>query len=256
FQAVSPLGGAALRVGFAALILCLLNRPRYQPELRQHGWVVVVYGLALACMNLSFYEAIARIPIGVAVALEFTGPLGVAIFHSRRRLDLLWVVLAGLGILLLMPVAGVDLDPLGILFALIAASLWASYILISTKAGQVLPGNQPVTWAMLIGAIAIVPFGLIHEQTVLLRPAILLAGLGVAFLGSVIPYSFEFMALRALPLQLFGVLMSLEPMVGALTGWLILRETLVPRTILAIILITIAAAGAARYRANSTAAPS
>lgn len=248
FEQLNPFAVVFLRVGFAALVLLALWRPQWRQVDRSAYPLLVLFGLALALMNLSFYLAIERVPIGIAVALEFVGPLGVAIAHSRRWIDLLWVALAASGIILLAPIGnGSALDPAGIGLALTAGGFWAAYILLSARVGQALPGGTGLAWAMMIGAIVLFPIGLVAGGSALLSPRLLLIGFGVALLSSALPYSFELEALRWMPVRVFGVLLSLEPMVAAVTGLLVLRETLDLKATMAIVLVTVAAAGAARF---------
>ena len=251
FQQAGPAGVVFLRVGFAAAVLFLLWRPQWRSEVRTNLWLLMLFGLSLAFMNFSFYAAIERIPIGVAVALEFVGPLGVAVANSRRRLDLLWVLLAGVGIVLLTPFGGFILDGWGVVLALLAGGLWAAYILLSVRTGQALAGGEGLAWAMAIGAFVLLPIGIAAEGASLLQPSLLFAGFGVALLGSAIPYSLELEALRSLPVQVFGVLLSLEPVAAAIAGFIILGERLEFRAMVAILLVTIAAAGAARFSKHS-----
>ncbi len=247
FEQLNPVAVVCLRVGFAALVLMLLWRPHWRQVDRSTYPALIGFGLALALMNLTFYWAIERVPIGIAVTLEFIGPLGVAVFNSRRWLDVVWVVLAGLGIVLLAPIGNTELDPLGIAMALIAGGFWAAYILLSVKVGQALSGGSGLAFAMTIGAIVLIPIGLAAGNLSLLTPNLLLIGFGVALLSSALPYSFELEALRWLPVQTFGVLLSLEPVAAAVVGFVILHETLSLRAMIAIMLVTIAAAGAAKY---------
>ena len=250
FDSVGPAGAVFLRVGFAALILLLMWRPRLGGYARSDYGVAIIFGLALAGMNFAFYSALERIPLGVAVTLEFTGPLAVAVAGSRRLIDLLWVILAATGILLLAPLnlfGGVDLDPVGVALALLAGTLWGSYILLSARTGRVFPGGTGLALAMCVGALALVPVGVAEAGYALLDPRILLVGLGVAMLSSAIPYSLEMEALRKLPARVFGVLMSLEPAVAALVGFVVLGERLGPRALAAVVLVTMAAAGASRF---------
>jgi inner membrane transporter RhtA len=250
FETAGPAGAVLLRVGFAALILLLMWRPRLRGyALRDYG-LAAVFGLTLAGMNLAFYSALDRIPLGVAVTLEFTGPLGVAVIGSRRMLDLLWVGLAAAGILLLAPlgvIGGADLDPVGVGLALLAGVLWGSYIILSARTGSVFPGGTGLALAMCVGALALLPVGISQAGDALLDPKILLVGFGVAMLSSAVPYSLEMEALRKLPARVFGVLMSLEPAVAALVGFVVLGELLEPRAILAVVLVTVAAVGASRF---------
>jgi inner membrane transporter RhtA len=209
--------------------------------------MLFLFGLALVLMNLSFYLAIERVPIGIAVALEFVGPLGLAVATSRRWLDLLWVILAGGGIVLLAPWGNsIALDLRGIELAL-AGVFWAAYILLSARVGQVLPQGTGLALAMSIGAVALLPIGMMAGGTVF-TPQLLLTGFGVALLSSALPYSLELEALRSLPIGVFGILLSLEPVAAALVGLIMLQETLELRAIVSIVLITVAAAGAAQFR--------
>lgn len=252
FDQVSPFGMVSLRLGLGALVLLLLIRPRW----RHHSWqdyrLLGLLGLSMGVMNASLYHAISYIPIGVAVTLEFIGPLGVALVHSRRGLDWLWVAMAAAGVALLAPVGGLSLHPLGVLLALLAGACWAAYIILSAKVGRVFPGSEGVAMAMTAGAIAIVPFGVVIEGTNLLHPPILLMGLLVAILSSALPYSLEMAALRQLPVKVFGVLMSLEPAVASCIGLLILGEQLSLRMVMVIVLVSLASAGSTFQPKTST----
>jgi inner membrane transporter RhtA len=247
FATMNPIGVVLLRVGFAAIVLLLLWRPQVQASFRSNARALILFGLSLGLMNFCFYLAIARIPMGIAVALEFAGPLGVAIANSRQRLDLVWAAMAAIGIVLLAPVAGSAIDPVGVVLALLAGGLWATYILLSVRVGKALPGGSGLALAMAIAALILLPGGIWASGWALLNPKLLLLGFGVAMLSSAIPYSLELEALRFLPVQVFGVLLSLEPVAAALTGFIVLRETLSLRSIVAIVLITIAAAGSSRF---------
>jgi inner membrane transporter RhtA len=250
FDQLGPAGTVFLRVGFAALVLLLLWRPSLGGHARGGYLVAVVFGLALAAMNLSLYLALDRIPLGIAVTLEFVGPLGVAVAGSRRVLDLLWVALAAAGILLLAPLnilGETDLDPAGVALAFLAGCFWAAYILLSARTGSVFPGGTGLVIALCVATVALVPVGIAGGGVSLLDPELLLAGFAVAMLSSAIPYSFELEALRKLPARVFGVLMSLEPAVAALVGFVVLGETLGLRAITAVLLVTVAAIGASRF---------
>ncbi len=194
-------------------------------------------------MNFSFYSALDRIPLGIAVTIEFIGPLGVAVVGSRRALDFVWVALAAGGILLFAPWTGARLDPFGVLLALVAGGLWACYILLSARVGSVFPGSSGLALAMGIGALAILPVGVLSAGTALLNPLVLLAGGAVALLSSAIPYSLEIEALRRMPTHVFGIMMSLEPAVAALAGLLLLAERLSARDVAALALVTAAMLG-------------
>jgi inner membrane transporter RhtA len=250
FDSLGPGGTVFLRIAFAALVLFLLVRPKLGGHDRAGYLVAGLFGLTLAGMNFSLYLAFDRIPLGVAVTLEFVGPLGVAVAGSRRLLDLLWVVLAAAGILLLAPLSvlgGMDLDPVGVAFALLAGCLWASYILLSARTGSTFPGGRGLVIALCVGTFVLFPFGIAGAGYALLDPKLLLAAFGVAMLSSAIPYSLELEALRKLPARVFGVLMSLDPAVAALAGLVVLGERLEMRAVAAIIFVTIAAAGASLF---------
>ena len=242
FDEVGPGGAVFLRILFAAVVLMALWRPALRPEAA--GRDVVALGVLLGVMNLTFYEALDRIPLGIAVTLEFVGPLTVAVLGSRRRLDLLWVALAAAGLVLLAPVPGSDLDVLGCAFALFAGGCWGLYIIVTARVGRALPGGAGLALAMVIAALITMPFGLIDGGSGLLDSELLAIGFGVAILSSVIPYSFELEALRRLPEGVFGVLMSLEPAVAATAGFVVLSQGLESRELVAIGLVLAASAGA------------
>ncbi|MGB3202483.1 MAG: EamA family transporter [Nodosilinea sp.] len=243
FGQVGPLGMVLLRVGLSALVLVAWCRPRWRGHLRQDYRLLVAFGLSLAVMNALFYCAIARIPIGVAVALEFSGPLTVALLHSRRWLDGLWVALAAVGIVLLSPLNTPALDGLGVVLALLAGVAWGSYIVLSARMGQAFRGGEGLALSMVVGALVLLPIGVIADGQALLSPSILLLGLGVALLASTLPYTLEMAALRRMPVNVFGVLMSLEPAIAAGLSFLWLGETLTLTMVGAIGLVTLAAAG-------------
>jgi inner membrane transporter RhtA len=245
FDEIGPGGTVFVRVLFAALVLMLVWRPRVSGRRRGDLWLAVVFGLTLAGMNLAFYSALDRIPLGITVTLEFVGPLGVAVVGSRGALDLLWVGLAAAGILLLSDFGSADLDGLGVALALLAGGLWAAYILLSARVGRAFPGGSGLALAMVVATAFLLPVGVADAGADLLVPWILAAGAAVALLSSALPYSLEMEALRRMPAGLFGVLMSLEPAVAALAGFVVLGEDLVPRELVAILLVVAASAGAA-----------
>ncbi|MDQ6694743.1 MAG: DMT family transporter [Chloroflexota bacterium] len=252
FPALGSLGTVFVRVGFAAIVLLVAWRPRIRRGEGVYTRVdylsVVLFGIALAAMNATFYAALSRIPLGIAVTLEFVGPLAVAVFGSRRPLDLLWAVLAAVGILLLAPIGqAATIDPIGIAFALTAGGCWAAYILLSARVGRAFPGGSGLALSMAIAAVLLAPMGIWQAGTALLDPQLLFVGAAVAMLSSVIPYSLELEALRRLPAHVFGVLLSTEPAIAALAGFVILAEALNWREMVALALITIAAVGASRH---------
>jgi inner membrane transporter RhtA len=246
FDELGAGGTVFVRTLAAALVLALIWRPRLAGHDRRDLGLAVAFGLVLAAMNVAFYASIDRIPLGIAVTFEFVGPLGVAVFGSRRPLDLLWVGLAAAGILLLSDLGGEgDLDGLGVALALTAGGLWAAYILLSARVGRAFPGGAGLTLAMLVATVPLAPVGVASAGGELLVPWILLVGAAVGVLSSAIPYALELEALRRLPVGVFGVLMSLEPAVAALAGFVVLGEELATRELVAIALVVAASAGAA-----------
>jgi inner membrane transporter RhtA len=246
FDEIGVGGTVFLRMAAAALVLALVWRPRLRGHSSRELRLVVVFALALAGMNLAFYSSIDRIPLGIAVTFEFVGPLGVAVFGSRKPLDLVWVALAAAGILLLSDFGSGDLDGLGVGLALLAGAFWAAYILLSVRVGQAFPGGSGLALAMVVATVPLAPVGIAEAGSELLVLSILLAAAGVGILSSAFPYTLELEALRRMPAGVFGVLMSLEPGVAALAGYVVLGEALVTREIAAIVLVVAASAGAAR----------
>ena len=245
FPVIGPEGTTALRLGFSAVVLWLVFRPwRALPQGRD--WqAIIVYGLCLGGMNILFYLAIARIPLGIGVALEFTGPLAVALFSSRRKRDLIWVGFAIAGILLLLPdMHGVDaLDPVGVALALAAGACWAGYILFGKKTNTQSSGGITVALGMTVAALVLVPVGAVTQGMALLSWEVLPLGFLVGILSSAIPYSLEMVALRNMTSQNFSVFMSMEPAIAALAGFLILAELLTLWQWLAIALVILASLG-------------
>ena len=253
FATLGPAGIASLRLMFGAIVLCALRPPRLAGRSRGELALAGAFGLVLGAMNLSFYEAIDRIPLGIAVSIEFLGPLTVAVAGSRRPRDLVWVALAAAGILALTRGTSAPLDGLGIAFALIAACLWGIYILLNARLGRVFSDSSGLTLAMGVAAVAILPVGVAAAGSALLTPSALALGLAVGILASAIPYSLEVEALRRLTPAVFGVLMSLEPAMAALAGFLVLGQTLGARALAGIALVIGASIGASR--AGAGAAP-
>jgi inner membrane transporter RhtA len=238
-------------------VLVLVARPVLAGHPRGDLWTAAGFGLTLAGMNLCFYEGIDRIPLGIAVTIEFLGPLGVAVALSRRRLDFAWVVLAGVGIALFADRGeGASLDLVGVAWVLAAACFWAGYILMSARTGRAFPGGAGLSLAMVVGTVLLVPVGVADAGTALLEPTLLLAGAGVAVLASAIPYTLELEALRRLPAGVFGIFMSLEPGIAALAGWLVLSQGLGLRDVVAIALVAAASAGASLTAPPAAEAPS
>ena len=245
FDEIGSGGTVFLRVLFAAIVLALIWRPRLAGHDRRELGLAVLFGLVLGGMNLAFYASLERIPLGIAVTFEFVGPLGVAVFGSRRPRDLLWVGLAAAGILLLSNFGGTDLDTLGVGLALLAGACWAAYILVAARVGRAFPGGCGLSLAMIVAAVPLAPVGIADAGGELLVPWVLAAGACVGLLSSAIPYALELEALRRLPVGVFGVLMSLEPAVAALAGFVVLGEELAARELAAIVLVIAASAGAA-----------
>jgi inner membrane transporter RhtA len=248
FDELGAGGTVFLRVAFAAVVLWAIWRPRLRGHATQDLRVAAAFGVVLGGMNWTFYESIDRIPLGVAVTLEFAGPLAVAVAGSRRALDGLWVLLAAAGILLLARPweGGGDLDGLGVALALLAGAFWAAYILLSARTGRLFPGGTGLALAMAVGALVTLPAGIVQGGSGLLEPHLLAAGAAVALASSVIPYSLELEALRRLPEAVFGVLMSLEPALAALAGLVVLDQALAGADVVAIGLVVVASAGATR----------
>jgi inner membrane transporter RhtA len=259
FPVIGAEGTTALRQVFATLILLLLFRPwRGAPD-RGHLRLLALYGGLLGVMNLSFYLGIARIPLGVGVAIEFLGPLSVAIFTSRRWSDALWVAcaIAGLAILLLAKgdLAG-RLDPIGCLWCLIAAVCWGSYIIVGQKVSGQVEGGKAVAIGMAISTLFTLPVGMAFAGPALWSPAILPWGLAVGILSSAIPYTLEMLALKHIPAKTFSLMMSLEPAAAALLAFVILGERLTAWQWLAVGLVILASAGSsltARQGVSATA---
>jgi inner membrane transporter RhtA len=245
FPLVGAQGASAYRVGLSALVLCLVWRPWRTPLSRKDLAAVVFYGAVMGAMNLCFYMAIRTIPLGLAIAIEFTGPLSLALLHARRLSHFAWIGLAVLGLALLLPLgdASLNLDPVGVGFAAAAAVFWALYIVAGQRTGH-LHGGQSVALGMLTAALIIAPFGIVAAGTRLLDPVAIGLGLVVALVSSALPYSLEMVALRGISKRSFGVVLSLEPAVGALAGLLVLGEHLVARQWLAIALVIAASVGA------------
>lgn len=245
FPLVPPTAMVWLRLLASVVVFLLVVRPRLRGHTRADWAVALLFGVSLMTMNWAIYQSFARIPLGVAVTIEFLGPLTVAVIGSRRPRDLVWVGLAALGVGLL-GVSRTSLDPVGILFALLAAAGWACYILLSARTGARWPGVSGLVVASLVGAVVLATPAVLEAGSRLLQPHVLLLGLAVGLLSSVIPYSLELTALRRIPPRVFGILMSLEPAVAALAALLLLRELLSPVQWAAMACVVLASVGSAR----------
>jgi len=262
FPEVGPAGTLTLRLVFAAVALVAVVRPRPGALRRARPAdlaVVVGFGLTIAAMNLSFYEAIDRVPLGVAVTLEFAGPLALAVAASRRWSHVLWALLAAAGVFLL---AGGDLlgtvrhlDAAGVGFALLAGGCWAVYIVANKQTGERFSGTSGLAWAMVAAAVVAVPVGAAEAGSHLFRPAVLAAGVGVAVLSSALPYSFEMAALRRVTPRAFGILLSMAPAIAALVGLVMLGQHLAPSEVAALVLVVAANVGSSWSGAPELAGP-
>lgn len=246
FPLVGAQGTTAVRVGFSALLLLLLWRPWRWQLSRKDLRAIVLYGAMLGATNLTFYMSLRTLPFGLAVAIEFSGPLLMAVLSSRRAIDFLWVALAAVGLGMLLPLGmnGSTLDPVGVAYALAAATFWALYIVFGKRVGHLHAGHS-VSLGLLAAAVVVVPVGVVHAGTALLSPYVLLVGLAVAAVSSAIPISLEMMALKRLPKEAFGIMISMEPAVAALLALLLLGEVLTFNQWLAIGLIMSASMGTA-----------
>lgn len=246
FPVVGAQGTTAVRVGLSALLMLMLWRPWRWRLSRADAQAVVLYGAALGAMNLMFYLSLQTLPFGLAVAIEFAGPLAVAIWSSRRAVDFVWVALAIVGLALLLPLglSGSTLDPLGVLYAVGAAVFWALYIVFGKRAGH-LHAGQSVSLGLLVAALVVVPVGVAHAGAALLSPSVLLVGVAVAAISSALPISLEMMALKRLPKEAFGIMISMEPAIAALLALALLGERLDTVQWLAIGCIVAASMGSA-----------
>lgn len=257
FPAIGSEGTTSARLAFAALILFLLWRP-WRDMPRKGEWKqLILYGVSLGSMNLLFYMSIARIPLGIAVALEFCGPLGVALWNSRSARDLVWLACAVTGIALLLPVhaSAANIDLIGALLALGAGVFWGLYIVFGQSAGEGAHGGNTVAWGMAFAALVACPLGAAKAGGALFDVQLLPLMLGVALLSSVIPYSLEMLALQKLPAKTFSILMSIEPAIAALSGYAYLNESLSALQWLAIGLVIAASAGSTLTAGRKTPAP-
>lgn len=253
FSVLPPGAVVLLRLVTAALVLLMFARPKLAGRSWRDLALAGTFGVSLALMNFSIYQSFSRIPLGVAVTVEFLGPLAVAVAASRRRLDLLWALLAGGGVLMLA--RGGSVEVTGVLWALLAGAAWAAYILFSAAVGKRFSGSGGLTIAMCIGAVAMLPVGVWQGGSALLRPEYLALGAGVGLLSSAIPYALEMEALRKVPPKVFSILMSLEPAVAAVVGVVLLGEILGIKQWLAIGCVVAASIGSTRTSRRESAPP-
>lgn len=251
FDEVGPAAVVMLRQGGAALVLLALARPSVRGRSRRDWATVLAFGAVLAVMNLTFYEAVARLPLGIAVTIELLGPLGLAVGLSRGRRELAWAGVAVAGVLLLSE-GGDHLDPAGIAFALVAAVGWASYILLSRATGQRSSGIDGLALAMAVAALTAAPLGL-RAGGALLDAHVLAVGALVALLSGLVPFSLELVALRRVRPRVFGVLMSLSPAAAALSGFVVLGQRLDAVQLAAVVLVIAASVGTVRRERNAAA---
>jgi inner membrane transporter RhtA len=245
FHKVGAGGAALLRLGSAAILLMAILRPKLRGRSRQEWLPAIGLGVAIGAMNVSFYHAIARIPLGVAVTIEFIGPLAVGIAGSRRPRDVVWVLLAVGGILSLAHGSAHHLNLLGVIFAAIAGCMWAGYILLQSRLGKVFIDASGLALATMVAALVALPDGLIEGGTRLLVPSTLLLGVAIGVLGTIVPSTFELEALRRIKPSVFGILMSLEPAMAALAGLIVLSQHLSARELIGIVLVVVASLGTA-----------
>ena len=243
FPSIGAAGTASLRIGISALILMAVYRPKLTKLTKEQWKFVIPYGLCLGAMNLVFYFAIERIPIGLAVTLEFIGPLMVAVLGSKRAVDFLWVLLAAAGIVLIAPWTTNGVDILGAALATLAGAFWAAYIVLGGKISQKMDGNEAVATGMLLAACLVVPFGIFGGGLEGLTPKFLGMGIALALLSSAIPFTLEMKALGRLPARTFSILMSLEPAAAAICAFIFLQEYLSFNEIVAVVFVVAASAG-------------
>jgi inner membrane transporter RhtA len=242
FDTLGPIATTFLRLAFAAVILLIATGRQVGPGARRHLGLLVLFGCVIAAMNLSFYGAISRIPLGIAVAIEFVGPLGVAAVTSRRPRDFVWIGLAVAGLVLLTPDIGGDLDPLGVGLALVAGAGWASFVLISPRVASGV-GRGGLAWAMVVAGVVTLPFELAVGGVERLDPWLLAGALAVAVFSTAMPLSLEFEALKRMTARAYGILVTLEPVAAAIVGALLLGQALPPAALAAIACVTVAAIG-------------
>lgn len=243
FDVTGANGITLLRLGLSALFLIAVVRPRVHRWSREQLGAAALLGLTMGAMNIAFYLSIRTVPLGVAVTLEFVGPLLVALVQSRRVRDFAWVLFAAAGVVLLGMDGSADVPLGGLALALLAGFFWGGYILASARVGRLVPGIDGLAVALVVAAVIASPFGAVGASTALTDPVVLSVGLAVALLSSVVPYGLELAALRRIPTRVFGILMSLEPAAAALAGLAVLEQQLSARELLALVLVSLASLG-------------
>jgi inner membrane transporter RhtA len=244
FPVLGATGTASVRIGLSALILLAVNRPNLKRLSKAQWNAVIPYGLCLGAMNVIFYMSLERIPLGLAVTLEFIGPLLLAVAGSRRVIEFLWVLLAAAGIAFIAPWNEKSIDLVGSLLALLAGGFWAGYIILGRRTSKIMDGGQAVTIGMIFATMIVLPFGVASGGLGNFTPIMILSGTALALLSSAIPFTLEMNAMRKIPAQTFSILMSLEPAVAALCGLIFLHELLSFYEWMAVALVVIASAGA------------
>lgn len=255
FPVLGPAVTSSLRIVLSAVILIIFNRPNLKEVTKEQWKAVSLYGLTLGAMNIIFYMAISRIPLGLGVTLEFIGPLVLALFGSKRILDYLWVALAAIGIVLIAPWTNNGLNITGVLLALLAGAFWAGYIVMGGRISKIMDGGKAVTIGMIFASVLVLPFAIGDGLLTHLKPWILLSGFALALLSSAIPFTLEMNALKKMPAKTFSILMSLEPAAAALSGLVFLHEYLSVYEWMAVALVVIASAGATLTRKKYDPAP-
>lgn len=244
FPVLGPVGTVFWRLTISTIILIVIIRPSFDTSVWQHRNVLLPYGIVLGSMNWLFYESVARIPLGITVAIEFMGPLFVAALMSRRRIDIVWLALAIGGLLLLTPKIGEELDVIGVTFAVGAGIGWALFVILSKRVSADLPGDSGLVFGMVIASLWVLPFALPNIGAIASETWVIGVMLGVALLSTTIPFYLEFAALKKLTAHTYGILVTLEPAAAAVIGAIMLGEFLGVTSVLAIVCVTIAAAGA------------
>lgn len=243
FPSIGAVGTSTLRIGLSAILLTLINRPKFSTFSKKQWLYCGIYGLGIAAMNLIFYMAIQRIPLGLGVTVEFTGPLLLALVLSRKWIDIVWALLACIGILLIVPWQSHNIDLLGLFLAFLAGMFWAVYIFMGEKVAAIMPGKDAVTTGMLFATAIIIPFALLDGSLLNLTPVLFLKGLGVAILSSALPFSLDLVALKQLPAKTFSILTSLQPAFAAFSGLIFLSEQLTALQWLSIVCVISASIG-------------